>query len=149
MCILLVFLPGLNSTLGALRGFPLCSTVFLSPLQGFWFRLRGCGAIYETFASNLGWASRFQVYPARCLWLLAARSAAPSDRPVRPPERRFLRNNKSTDFLRKGRINKVDGNSPQGSESDKSENYDTLILKDPIGVWLHLHPSGGPGPEKN
>ena len=102
-------------------------------LRGFKFTLRGAYGF---------WRREAPPCPK------TARSAAPSDRPVRPPERRFLRNNKSTDFLCKGRINKVDGNSPQGSESEKNENCDTLILNDSTVIWLHLHPSGGPGTRK-
>ena len=37
---------------------------------------------------------------------------------------------------------------PKERKTQKHENYDTLISNDPMGVWLHLHPSGGPGPEK-
>ena len=38
--------------------------------------------------------------------------------------------------------------SQRREKSEKNENYDTLILNDPIGVWLHLHPSGEPGTGK-
>ena len=38
--------------------------------------------------------------------------------------------------------------SQRKEKTQKHENYDTLISNDPMGVWLHLHPSGGPGPEK-
>ena len=33
---------------------------------------------------------------------------------------------------------------PKERKIRKNENYDTLILNDPIGFWVHLHPSGGP-----
>ena len=39
---------------------------------------------------------------------------------------------------------------PKGEKKWKNtENYDTFILNDPMGVWLHLHPSARTGTRKN
>ena len=38
--------------------------------------------------------------------------------------------------------------SKREDKSEKNENYDTLILNDPMGFRLHLHPSERPGSGK-
>ena len=38
--------------------------------------------------------------------------------------------------------------SGREEKSEKNENYDTLILNDPMGVLLHLHTSERPGSRK-
>ena len=37
---------------------------------------------------------------------------------------------------------------PKGEKNQKKKNCDTLISDDSMGVWLHLHPSGGPETKK-
>ena len=44
--------------------------------------------------------------------------------------------------ISKERISKVDGNYPQGSESEKNENYDTLILNDAMRGLATFTPFG-------